>query len=319
MKAKLNLIIFSAVTTLAALIALFVIKNPVPISISKGFIVGDLGNKWILLCLLAVNIILAALNFAGKEKTPEQRAVAEKRQLYINIILAIWTIVVFFLVSMFSGINIVGASIYVNWASLFVIMAACFMSLFTHVFLKQKIEDMYKLLRLHMSVFVSQISGYVLIAVATINIFVDSIWLILPVLLFVGLCIYIIPIIISNTIKAKQQASQKELSEQKAKIESVINMASLSGGIKVTPEEEENANIPEGIVKEDFTNQEKLVKKKKPKKPQDPNKPIKQPTAGKKKPVKEVSSQETKSKPKAKQTGKQSKVNYQSKSKIKKS
>lgn len=229
---RLNVIIFSLINFLAGLISLFIIQDPVPISIAGGFIVGDLGSKWILLLFLTIGLLIPAINFTGKQNSQEQIALAERRELYLNIMLTVWVVIIYFFVSMFNSQDIIGSKVYINILSLIVLLISCGLSLFSKCFVKlHKKDNFIYNCRLYSSIFVSQIVGYVLFVVAVINIFINSLIFIIPFVVVGGAVVYFVPLFIQK--KHIRQQQKEEQSEKQATSEDLdkLNSALLYAGL----------------------------------------------------------------------------------------
>ncbi len=230
LKTHLNEIIFALVNFVAGLICLLITKNPVAISIGADFIVGELGDKWILLLFLFLGLLLGTLGMLGKQENPQQRVFARKRQIGINILMSFWTLITIFFLCMFNSLDIIGSRVYCNIASLVVALLAGVLALFSKYFITKQTEDMFYNFRLSLSVFIAEIAGYVLLAVAYANIFVDNLYFALISVLVLGLIIYLIPLIVTNylkkkhTEKLKQNEEDNNISEEK--ILSAVNFAS---------------------------------------------------------------------------------------------
>ncbi len=230
MSSKLNTIIFSSLTFITGLICLLCFSNPVPISIAPGFIVGETGSKWIMLLFLFLGLIIPSINFAFKQRTPEQKVYAKRQQIYLNVIFTIWILITYFFVCLFNNQKIIGSKVLISVTSLSFIFVACGLSLFSELFEKLAKKDNFNYnLRLYTSVTTAQIAGYVLFVTAVVNIFVDSLFLMLPVAVVCALAIYLVPLFIVNKVKAEQKSLEEDAVEQeKAAMEKLASAVSYA-------------------------------------------------------------------------------------------
>ena len=239
LKENLNVIIFSIINFFTGLICLFVIKNPVPISIAKRFIVGELGDKWILLMFIFLGLLLGLIGLAGKQNTAEQILFARKRQIGINVLISLWTVIVYFFLCLFTSLDIIGSRVRLNIASMIVCIMACVLSLFSKNIFGKKQEDAYLNYRLSLTIFIAEICGYVLLVVAAINIFINHLLFILPFVVVCGIVVYLVPMLCANNLKKKQQEMQKleveEITASDEKILNAVNFASEMSSVKDKP------------------------------------------------------------------------------------
>ncbi len=212
--ANINVIVFSIINFITALICLFVLPTAVPISIASGFRVGEMGSKWILLIFIFLGLILGGLCFLGKQITPEQKAFAKKRQIGINILISFWTMIIYFYIGMFNSIGIIGARVNFNVVSMVVILLACLMSLFSKEFMKGQTGEGYHDFRLAYSVFTSEVCGYVLLIVGAVNIFIDMLVLTICIVIACGLTIYLLPLVVTKYLKKQQEEKKEEAKRQ---------------------------------------------------------------------------------------------------------
>lgn len=244
MKSKLNLMIFASINFVLALIMLLVIPNPVPISIAKRFIVGELGSKWILLCFLGIGILLPLITFVGKQKTPEQKQLAKTRQIYISILLTIWIEVIYFFICLFNNQKIIGSRVLISVMSLIMIFVACMFSLFGEQLERLKVNgDNKREYYINLTIYCMQISGYVLLVLGGVNIVIDSLLIFILGLAVAFLVCGLVPLITIKVIENnnKKIALLNEAKEQECldKLDSAINFASISS--KQQPEAEDMA------------------------------------------------------------------------------
>lgn len=260
-KENLNVIIFSIVNFFVGLVCLLVIKNPVPISIGKNFIVGELGSKWILLLFLFMGLILGGVGLIGKQETPQQAMFARKRQIGINILISIWTVIIYFFLCLFTSMDIIGSRVRLNIASMIVCVIACILSLFSKNFFAKKENDMYLNYNLSLTIFVSEICGYILLIVAAVNIFVDNLIFIFSFVFASGAAIYLLPwlcVMRLKKIHRKQQSlAAEEVALSDEKILSAVNFASDISAVKENPKparkkkDKEESNISKIALKEE--------------------------------------------------------------------
>lgn len=238
MNSKLNLMIFSVLNFLLALILLLIIPNPVPISISSRFIVGELGSKWILLCFLALGLLIPSATFLGKQKTEEQKAFAKRRQVYISILLTIWVEVIYFFISLFNNQKIIGSRVLISVMSLVLTFVACLLSLFSEYLDKLKTgKDFKRDFYIDLTIWVARITGYILLVIGGVNIFVDSIILFVAAIM-VGLgTVSLVPLItikiIENNTKKIALLNEKYEKESLEKLDSAVNFAGTCSEVKV--------------------------------------------------------------------------------------
>lgn len=233
MKSKLNLMIFASINFVLALIMLLVIPNPVPISIAKRFIVGELGSKWILLCFLGIGILLPLITFVGKQKTSEQKQLAKTRQIYISVLLTIWIEVIYFFICLFNNQKIIGSRVLISVMSLVMIFVACMLSLFGEQLERLKVNgDNKREYYINLTIYCMQISGYVLLVLGGVNIVVDSLLIFILGLALAFLVCGLVPLI---TVKVIENNNKKitllnEAKEQECldKLDSAISFASIS-------------------------------------------------------------------------------------------
>lgn len=271
-KANLNVIVYSVVNFLVGLICLLIIKNPVPISIGPRFIVGELGSKWILLLFIFLGLALGFIGLIGKQSTPEQIAFARKRQIGINVLIVLWTAITFFFLCMFTSLDIIGSRVKLNIASMLVCLLGSVLALFSKYFITKQSEDVYYNYRLSLSVFISEICGCVLLAVAAINIFIDNLFFILPLVVVFGLIIYLVPLFVTKDLKKKAEAKMKATEEENAaseeKILSAVNFASEMSSVKDKPKKTKKQEPTEEAIEEKPVElaEEKVVSKTRAKK-----------------------------------------------------
>ena len=230
--------IFSVLNFLLALILLIVIPNPVPISIASRFIVGELGSKWILLCFLALGLLIPSVTFLGKQKTDEQKAFAKKRQLYIAILLTIWVEVIYFFISLFNNQKIIGSRVLISVMSLVLVFVACLLSLFSEYLEKLKTGKDFKTdFYIDLTVWVSRITGYIMLVLGGVNIFADStILFVLTLVLGLGI-VCLVPLVvikvIENNTKKIALLNEKYEKESLEKLDSAVSFASACNNIDV--------------------------------------------------------------------------------------
>lgn len=263
MSSKLNLMIFSVLNFLLALILLLVIPNPVPISIASRFIVGELGSKWILLCFLALGLLIPSATFLGKQKTEEQKAFAKRRQVYISILLTIWVEVIYFFISLFNNQKIIGSRVLISVMSLVLTFVACLLSLFSEYLDKLKTgKDFKRDFYIDLTIWVARITGYVLLVLGGVNIFVDSIVLFV-VAMVVGLgAVSLVPLItvkvIENNTKKIALLNEKYERESLEKLDSAVSFAGTCSEVKV---DMSNGNIDDlSLEKEEQAPQSREIK-----------------------------------------------------------
>ncbi len=267
LKTHLNEIIFALVNFVAGLICLLITKNPVAISIGADFIVGELGDKWILLLFLFLGLLLGTLGLLGKQENPQQRVFARKRQIGINILMSFWTLITVFFLCMFNSLDIIGSRVYCNIASLVVALLAGVLALFSKYFITKQTEDMFYNFRLSLSVFIAEVSGYVLLVVSYANIFVDNLYFALVSVLLLGLIIYLIPLIVTNYLKKKHTEKVKQNEEDnnasEEKILSAVNFASDMISEKATSKKKPAPKAEEVVEEKQPELAEEVVRSKK--------------------------------------------------------
>ena len=267
LKENLNVIIFSIVNFLVGLTCLLIIKNPVPISIAKRFIVGELGNKWILLLFLFLGLLLGGVGLIGKQTSAEHVLFARKRQIGINVLITLWTVIVYFFLCLFTSMDIIGSRVMLNIASMAVCVVACVLALFAKNIFGKKQEDTYLNYRLSLTIFVSEICGYVLLVVSAVNIFVDHLLFILPFVVVCGLVIYLVPMLCTKNLKKKQQEMQKQETEEimasDEKILNAVNFASDMISEKATSKKSKSKEEPEKPEEKPVELAEEVVRSKK--------------------------------------------------------
>lgn len=267
LKTHLNEIIFALVNFVAGLICLLITKNPVAISIGADFIVGELGDKWILLLFLFLGLLLGTLGLLGKQENPQQRVFARKRQIGINILMSFWTLITVFFLCMFNSLDIIGSRVYCNIASLVIALLAGVLALFSKYFITKQTEDMFYNFRLSLSVFIAEVSGYVLLVVSYANIFVDNLYFALVSVLLLGLIIYLIPLIVTNYLKKKHTEKVKQNEEDnnasEEKILSAVNFASDMISEKATSKKKPAPKAEEVVEEKQPELAEEVVRSKK--------------------------------------------------------
>ena len=181
--------------------------------------------------------------------------------------MSFWTLITVFFLCMFNSLDIIGSRVYCNIASLVIALLAGVLALFSKYFITKQTEDMFYNFRLSLSVFIAEVSGYVLLVVSYANIFVDNLYFALVSVLLLGLIIYLIPLIVTNYLKKKHTEKVKQNEEDnnasEEKILSAVNFASDMISEKATSKKKPAPKVEEVVEEKQPELAEEVVRSKK--------------------------------------------------------